>query len=172
MLKLIAPPLEGYGDYTLYTIHYTLYTIHYTLYTIHYTLYTTHYTLHTTHYTLHTTLYTIHYTLCTIHYTLYTIHYTLYTIQARASPSESRGCRTTASKEATTPNPPTDIVDFRGFDSSRILILRGEILMYIGDFPEDLSQAIFVRTVLVGRLSVLCIVYIYIYIYIHIYIYR
>ena len=31
-----------------------------------------------------------------------------------------------------TPNPPTNIVDFRGFDSSTILILRGGIIMSIG----------------------------------------
>ena len=30
----------------------------------------------------------------------------------------------------------TKILDFRGFDSSRILISRGGILMSIGDFPE------------------------------------
>ena len=32
----------------------------------------------------------------------------------------------------TTPNPPTNIVDFGGFDSSIILNLRGGILMSIG----------------------------------------
>ena len=36
----------------------------------------------------------------------------------------------------------TNIIDFGGFDSSIILILRGGILMSIGDFPESLSQAI------------------------------
>ena len=40
----------------------------------------------------------------------------------------------------TTPNLPTNIVDFGGFDSSTILILRGGILTCIGDFPESLSQ--------------------------------
>ena len=35
-----------------------------------------------------------------------------------------------------TPNLPTNIMDFRGFDSSIILILWGGILMSIGDFPE------------------------------------
>ena len=40
-----------------------------------------------------------------------------------------------------TPSLPTNIVDFRGFDSSIILILRDGILMSIGDFPESLSQA-------------------------------
>ena len=53
-----------------------------------------------------------------------------------------------------TPNLPTDIVGFRGFDSSIILILRGGILMSIGDFLESLSQAMLVGTMLVGRLGV------------------
>ena len=47
------------------------------------------------------------------------------------------------------------ILDFRGFDSSRILILWGGILMLIGNFPERLSQAISVGIILVGRLGVL-----------------
>ena len=34
-----------------------------------------------------------------------------------------------------TPNLPTSIVDFRGLDSSTILILRGGILMSMGNFP-------------------------------------
>ena len=45
------------------------------------------------------------------------------------------------------------IIDFRGFDSSIILIIRGGILMSIGDFPESLSQAILVGIMLVGRLG-------------------
>ena len=36
-----------------------------------------------------------------------------------------------------------------------ILILRGGILMPIGDFPKSLSQAILVGIMLVGRLGVL-----------------
>ena len=52
-----------------------------------------------------------------------------------------------------TPNPPTNIVDFVGFDSSTILIQRG-VLMSIGDFPESLSQAMLVGTMLVGGLGV------------------
>ena len=48
----------------------------------------------------------------------------------------------------------TTILDFRGFDSSEILILRSGILAPIGDFPESLSQAILVGIVLVGRLCV------------------
>ena len=39
-------------------------------------------------------------------------------------------------------NLPTKILDFRGFDSSTILILRGEIPRSIGNFLESLSQTI------------------------------
>ena len=49
-----------------------------------------------------------------------------------------------------------NIMDFKGFDSSNILILRGGILTYIGDFQQDLSQAILVGMMLVGRLDVPC----------------
>ena len=45
-------------------------------------------------------------------------------------------------------------MDFRGFYSSRILMLRGGILIPIGKFPESLSQAIFVGIILsreIGR---------------------
>ena len=49
---------------------------------------------------------------------------------------------------------PSNIVDFRGFDSSIILIIRGGIPTYIGDFPESLSQAMLVGTILVERLGV------------------
>ena len=47
-----------------------------------------------------------------------------------------------------TPNLPTNIVDFGGFDSSIMLILRGGIPGPKGDFPESLSQAMSV-----GRLG-------------------
>ena len=53
-----------------------------------------------------------------------------------------------------TPNPPTNIVDFRGFDSSIILIIRGGIPRPLGDIPESLSQAMLVGNMLVGRLGV------------------
>ena len=53
-----------------------------------------------------------------------------------------------------TANLPTNTVDCRGFDSSIILNLRGGILRCIGDFPESLSQAMLVGTMLVGRLGV------------------
>ena len=48
----------------------------------------------------------------------------------------------------------TNIMDFSGFDSSIILIIRGGTRMSIGDFPESLSQAILVGIMLVGRLGV------------------
>ena len=41
-----------------------------------------------------------------------------------------------------TANLRTKILDFRGFDSSRILILRDGILRSLGIFPETLSQQI------------------------------
>ena len=53
-----------------------------------------------------------------------------------------------------TPNPPANIVGFRGFDSSIMLILRGGFLMPIGNFPGSLSQAMLVGTMLVGGLGV------------------
>ena len=43
-----------------------------------------------------------------------------------------------------TPNLPTNIVGFRGFDSSVVLILRGGIPRPTGNFPESLSQAMLV----------------------------
>ena len=74
----------------------------------------------------------------------------------------------------------TKILDFRGLDSSRILILRGETPRPIGNFQESLSQAILAGIILIGRLGVwharrelplsaCCRRYIYIYIYIYIY---
>ena len=54
-----------------------------------------------------------------------------------------------------TANPRTKILDFGGFDSSAILILRSEIPRPVGDFPESLSQAILAGVILVGRLGVL-----------------
>ena len=51
-------------------------------------------------------------------------------------------------------NFPTNIVDFRGFDSSIILIQRGGIIMSIGNFPKSLSQAMLAGVMVVGRLGV------------------
>ena len=48
----------------------------------------------------------------------------------------------------------TTILDFRGFDSSIILMSRGGILMSVGIFLEVLSQQILVGLILVGRLGV------------------
>ena len=48
----------------------------------------------------------------------------------------------------------TKILDFRGFDSSIILSLRGGVLTSIGSFLESLSRAILAGMILVGRLGV------------------
>ena len=56
---------------------------------------------------------------------------------------------------ARTANLRTKILDFRGFDSSIDLCLRGGIPRPIGDFPKSLSQTILVGIMLVGRLGVL-----------------
>ena len=48
----------------------------------------------------------------------------------------------------------TKILEFRGFDSSIILISRGRIIKSIGNFPEGLNQRILVGITLVGRLGV------------------
>ena len=53
-----------------------------------------------------------------------------------------------------TPNLRTKIPDFGGFDSSRVLIIRGGSLTSIGNFPEMSSQAISVGIILVGRSGV------------------
>ena len=54
-----------------------------------------------------------------------------------------------------TANLRTKILDFRGSDPSRILLLRDGIHRPKGDLPESLSQAIFVGISLVGRLGAL-----------------
>ena len=56
--------------------------------------------------------------------------------------------------KCSTPNLHTDIMDIRGLDSNISLIIRGGIVMSIGDFPESLSQAILVGIMLVRRLAV------------------
>ena len=53
-----------------------------------------------------------------------------------------------------TANLRTKIQDFRGFDSSVILILRGGIPRPIGNLPESLSQAMLVGIMLVGKSGV------------------
>ena len=53
-----------------------------------------------------------------------------------------------------TPSPPTKSLDFRGFDSSRLLILRGGKFLcplnLIGGLPESLTQGLLVGKLLVG----------------------
>ena len=58
-----------------------------------------------------------------------------------------------AGRSEATANLHTKIVDFRGFDSSIILILRCDIFMSIEISPEMLSQQILVGIILVGRLG-------------------
>ena len=47
----------------------------------------------------------------------------------------------------------TEILDFRGFDPSRILLLRGGIPMPTGNLPESLSQRLLAGIILVERLG-------------------
>ena len=51
----------------------------------------------------------------------------------------------------TTVNLRTNIMDFRGFNSNIILILRGGIPVPVENFSESLSQAILVGIILVSR---------------------
>ena len=53
-----------------------------------------------------------------------------------------------------TANLRTKIIDFRGFDSSIIIISRAGFLMSIVNFLEVLSQRILAGVILVGRLGV------------------
>ena len=53
-----------------------------------------------------------------------------------------------------TANLRTNIMDFRGFDSSIILMLRGGIPWPMGNFLQSLSQAILVGIILVGRFDI------------------
>ena len=53
-----------------------------------------------------------------------------------------------------TANLRTNIMDFRGFDSSVILLVKGGIPRRIGDFREVLSQVVLVGIMSVGRLGV------------------
>ena len=64
-----------------------------------------------------------------------------------------RGTSVWLGRQLDTANLPTNIVDFRGFDSSIILKFRGGISRPMGNFPESLSQAMWVGIVLVGRLG-------------------
>ena len=72
----------------------------------------------------------------------------------RSSPEATGSTRYATAPSGGTADLRTKTLDFRGFDSSRILILRGGILMSIGNFPERFSRATFVGMILVGRLDV------------------
>ena len=52
-----------------------------------------------------------------------------------------------------TANLRTKILDFGGFDSSRILMLRGGMFMSIGKLLQVLSRRILAGIILVGRLG-------------------
>ena len=54
-----------------------------------------------------------------------------------------------------TANPRTNIVEFGGFDSNTILILRSGLPRPKGDFPESLTQAMLAGATLVGQLNVI-----------------
>ena len=82
-----------------------------------------------------------------------TVHEALVKVGPFVQPLWPTG-RLFSSSYANTPNLPTNIVSFRGFDSSIRLISRGGIPRPIGDFPESLTRAILVGVMLVGRLGV------------------
>ena len=63
-----------------------------------------------------------------------------------------------------TPSPPTKSLGFRGFDSIRLLILKGEFSCpcnFIGSLPESLTQGLLVGKLLVGGLGVSLIRYMF-----------
>ena len=67
-------------------------------------------------------------------------------IIVRAGSRVPRGAGRADGQESTdTASLRTRILDFRGFDSSRTLILRGGMLMSMGNFPGSLSQGILVQ---------------------------
>ena len=72
-------------------------------------------------------------------------------MQAGYMPARARG---SCHQVGCTANLCTKILDFRGFDLSRILISRGGIPRPIRKLPESLSQAILAGMILVGRLGV------------------
>ena len=67
----------------------------------------------------------------------------VYIIWWRERRDTSHRCRTSARLDDTA-NLRTNIMDFRGLDSSNILMLRGGIPRPKGNSPESLSQAILV----------------------------
>ena len=76
------------------------------------------------------------------------IHIYVYIYNLRSGWDDTSGLR------FLTVNLRTKILAFRGFDSSRILIVRGGFLMSIGNSHEIVSQAILAGIILVGRLGV------------------
>ena len=67
-----------------------------------------------------------------------------------------------------TANLRTEILDFRGSDSSRVSIFRGGMLMPIGNLPEMSSPCVILLLLLI---VIIIHIYIYIYLSLHIYIY-
>ena len=73
---------------------------------------------------------------------------------AESRPRSRAAGRPAGQAGTSTANLRTTILDLRGFDSSRILILRGRSPMSIANFPESLSQRILVGIISVGGLGV------------------
>ena len=72
-------------------------------------------------------------------------------VRALSGKGDESGSRPSGNRHAA--NLRTRIMDFGGFGSSRILLLRGRILRPTGNFPESWSQRILVGIILVGRLG-------------------
>ena len=75
-------------------------------------------------------------------------------MEPKARPSAQPSPQTSPARSLGTPDLPTNIAGFRGFDSSITLSSRGGILMSIEDFPESLTRAMLVGVMLVGSLGV------------------
>ena len=75
-----------------------------------------------------------------------------------AALGRERGLRVVREVDLHTPNPPTKSSGFRVFDSSRLLILRGGILVSVNfdrGLPESLTQGLLIGKLLIGGLGVL-----------------
>ena len=105
-----------------------------------------------THICIYTCMYAargyIHVCIYTCMYTYMYIYIYIY-ITLPSSLGQARRRRVTH-----TANLHAKILDFGGFDSNRILMLRGGILMSVGILLEVLNQRILVGIILVGRLGV------------------
>ena len=137
-----ASPSPGAGPWAAYTIQYMIYDTTYTKHSITYTVY----------YILYATI------LLWLYYVLYTTYYT----PPAAWPPPRRTAGSAAADPPFGPSSwrPISVLVLRfwiseGFDSSRILILRGGTPRPKGNFPEILSQQILEGQFLVGRLGVL-----------------